>query len=464
MLNPSIDRQEHSAPAPQALARKFFIKTYGCQMNVYDSQRISDALHAGGYQETKAAEDADLILFNTCHIREKADEKLYSDLGRLRALRKTRAAAGNPEPLKIGVLGCVAQAEGEEIIRRVPAVDLVVGPQTYHRLPQILARVAQGAKIVETDYAVEDKFDHLPLPPKEQTRARGVSAFLTVQEGCDKFCTFCVVPYTRGSEVSRPARQIMREAERLVESGVRELTLLGQNVNGWHGEGLSGREWQFSDLLFHMAKELKGLARLRYTTSHPLDMTEALIAAHRDLPVLMPYLHLPVQSGSDRILKAMNRKHTADDYRRLMDKIRRACPDIALSGDFIVGFPGETEEDFAETLQLTEDIGYASAYSFKYSPRIGTPGADLPGQVAEAAKTERLSRLQTLLSRQQTAFLNSKIGAETEILIEKPGRHEGQMVGRSPWLLPVAANTAAAVGEIVKARIIAAERNSLIAA
>jgi len=455
------------AKSPQkdaAKARKFFIKTYGCQMNVYDSNRMSDSLSQSGYLPTENAAEADLILLNTCHIREKADEKLYSDLGRLRKMRAEREQAGNAEPLKIGVMGCVAQAEGEEIIRRAPAVDLVVGPQTYHRLPQILAQVAGGAKIVDTDYAVEDKFAHLPLPDKQAARARGVSAFLTVQEGCDKFCTFCVVPYTRGAEISRPAAQILREAQRLVQAGVRELTLLGQNVNGWHGLGPNGKEWQFSDLLFYLAKELPGLARLRYTTSHPRDMTEGLIAAHRDLPLLMPYLHLPAQSGSDRILKAMNRQHKAEDYRRLIASIRRVCPDIALSGDFIVGFPGEEEADFAATLQLVADIGYASAYSFKYSPRIGTPGADLPNQVAEEVKTERLSRLQQLLSAQQTAFLNSKIGCETAVLIEKPGRHKGQMMGRSPWLLPVALASAAPVGAVIRARITAAERNSLIAA
>jgi len=456
-VQPDINAQ----PAPKA--RKFFIKTYGCQMNVYDSQRISDSLGAGGYAETSIIEDADLILFNTCHIREKADEKLYSDLGRLRALRREREENGNPEPLKIGVMGCVAQAEGEEIIRRVPAVDLVVGPQTYHRLPQILEQVALGAKVVETDYAAEDKFEHLPLPPSDKTRARGVSAFLTVQEGCDKFCTFCIVPYTRGAEISRPAEQILREAAKLTASGVRELTLLGQNVNGWHGLSPQGAEWEFSDLLFYLAKELPDLRRLRYTTSHPRDMTDGLIAAHRDLPLLMPYLHLPVQSGSDKILKAMNRHHTVEDYRRVMDAVRKACPDITLSGDFIVGFPGEEEADFAQTMKLAEEIGYSSAYSFKYSPRIGTPGADMPNQVAEEAKTERLARLQTLLSNQQTAFLAGKIGRETEVLIEKPGRHAGQMIGRSPWLLPVAVKTAANTGDIVKVKISAAERNSLLA-
>jgi len=445
-----------TAPA----ARKFFIKTYGCQMNVYDSARMSDSLSQSGYQPTENVEEADLVLLNTCHIREKADEKLYSDLGRLRRLQAER---GSGRPVKIGVTGCVAQAEGEEILRRAPAVDLVVGPQTYHRLPQILRQVAEGAKIVATDYAAEDKFDHLPLPPAAAARARGVSAFLTVQEGCDKFCTFCVVPYTRGAEMSRPAEQILREARQLVAGGVKELTLLGQNVNGWHGRGETGAEWDFGRLLFYLAKELPELRRLRYTTSHPRDMTDSLLAAHRDLPLLMPYLHLPVQSGSDRILKAMNRRHKADDYRRLVDSVRRARPDIALSGDFIVGFPGEDEQDFAATMQLVADIGYAAAYSFKYSPRAGTPGAVLPGQVAENVKTARLEQLQERLGAQQTAFLHSKIGADTDILLEKPGRHSGQMIGRSPWLVPVAVQTRAAAGTMIKAAVTAAGRNSLIA-
>jgi len=454
-----IDKNITTPPA----ARKFFIKTYGCQMNVYDSMRMSDNLSNAGYVPTEKAEEADLILLNTCHIREKADEKLYSDLGRLRLLQAERAKNNAAAPIKIGVAGCVAQAEGGEILRRVPAVDLVIGPQTYHRLPQILSQVEMGAKIVETDYALDDKFDHLPLPSAAAVRARGVSAFLTVQEGCDKFCTFCVVPYTRGAEISRPVAQIMREAERLIAGGVKELTLLGQNVNGWHGLGADGTEWDFSRLLFHMAKELPGLQRLRYTTSHPRNMTDSLLAAHRDLTVLMPYLHLPVQSGSDRILKAMNRRHKVDDYRRLIEAVRRVRPDIALSGDFIVGFPGEEEQDFAETMRLVADIGYASAYSFKYSPRAGTPGAILSGQVTESTKTARLQQLQDLLSAQQTAFLHSKIGTVTDILVEKRGRHQGQIIGRSPWLLPVAVQTGAEIGTIIKVKIAAAERNSLIA-
>lgn len=439
--------------------RKVFIKTYGCQMNVYDSQRMHDSLEAHGYTTAASMEEADLILLNTCHIREKAAEKLYSDLGRLRLLREERGQI----PPTIGVTGCIAQAEGEEIIRRAPIVDLVVGPQTYHRLRQILKKVEKGAKIVETDYAVEDKFAHLPLPEKAATRRRGITAFLTVQEGCDKFCTFCVVPYTRGAEISRPVEQIVREAEKLVDAGVREITLLGQNVNGWHGKGANGKEWRLGELLFRLA-DVKGLFRLRYTTSHPCDMDDALIAAHRDLPMLMPYLHLPVQAGSDRILKAMNRHHSAADYLRLVERIRAARPDIALSGDFIVGFPGETDADFEQTLKLVKNVFYASAYSFKYSPRPGTPGADMDNHVDERKKDERLQRLQALLGEQQRRFLQSKTGTATRILIEKPGRHAGQMIGRSPWLVPVAVHTAAQTGAMVDVVIQQAEKNSLIGA
>lgn len=351
------------------------MKTYGCQMNVYDSQRMADSLAQEGYVTTDTPDDADLVLLNTCHIREKASEKLYSALGRLRKMADKRGPNG--KELTIGVAGCVAQAEGQEILRRAPNVDLVIGPQTYHRLPNALARVRGGEKVVETEYAIEDKFEHLPAPKREETRKRGVSAFLTVQEGCDKFCTFCVVPYTRGSEVSRSVAQIVAEAERLADSGVRELTLLGQNVNAWHGEGDDGREWGLGELLFRLAR-IPGVARLRYTTSHPRDMDDTLITAHRDLRQLMPYLHLPVQAGSDRILKAMNRRHKADEYIRLVERIREVRPDMALSGDFIVGFPGETDQDFEDTMRLVREVHYAQAYSFKYSPRPGTPGQIFP--------------------------------------------------------------------------------------
>ena len=444
-----------------APAKKVFVKTYGCQMNVYDSQRMTDALAADGYVATDAVEDADLVLLNTCHIREKAAEKVYSELGRIRDMKAERAAAGRE--MLIGVAGCVAQAEGAEIIRRSPAVDLVIGPQTYHRLPDVLARVRGGEKIVETEYAIEDKFEHLPQPKRAEVIKRGVTAFLTVQEGCDKFCTFCVVPYTRGSEVSRPVAQIVAEAERLAEAGVREVTLLGQNVNAWHGKGEDGAEWGLGRLLFRLA-EIPGLARLRYTTSHPRDMDDELMAAHRDLPALMPYLHLPVQSGSDRILKAMNRRHTARDYLALIERIRNARGDIAMSGDFIVGFPGETDADFEATMQLVREVNYASAFSFKYSPRPGTPGAEMAGHLPEAVKDERLQRLQALLLKQQQDFGSSLVGKTIGTLIEKPGRQAGQKVGRSPWLQPVIVDEKAGeIGDIIQVRITRTGYNSLFA-
>ena len=456
---------EQSLSTPAALAtsntRKVFVKTYGCQMNVYDSERMTDALSKDGYQATDVLEEADLVLLNTCHIREKAAEKVYSDLGRLREMKKARAKDGRE--MVIGVTGCVAQAEGKEILRRAPAVDLVIGPQTYHRLPDALRRAKGGERVVETDYAIEDKFEHLPAPEKARTRARGVTAFLTVQEGCDKFCTFCVVPYTRGSEVSRPVLQIVSEAERLVEGGVREITLLGQNVNAWHGLGPDGGEWGLGELLCRLA-EIEGLARLRYTTSHPRDMDDRLIEAHRDLPKLMPYLHLPVQAGSDRILKAMNRRHTAAEYIALIERIRAVQPELAISGDFIVGFPGETDEDFEDTMRLIETVGYAQAFSFKYSIRPGTPGAEMDGHVAEDVKSERLERLQALLFRQQRDFARGCIGKEIDLLLEKPGRMPGQLVGRSPWLQPVNVDAKGSeIGDIIRVRIIDAGPNSLFA-
>jgi tRNA-2-methylthio-N6-dimethylallyladenosine synthase len=442
-------------------SRKVFIKTYGCQMNVYDSTRMSDALARDGYEQAESAEEADLVLLNTCHIREKAAEKVYSALGRLRDMKKRKAADGRE--MMIGVTGCVAQAEGEEILRRAPAVDVVIGPQTYHRLPDALRRARQGQRVVDTEYAIEDKFEHLPAPEKDKIRARGVTAFLTVQEGCDKFCTFCVVPYTRGSEVSRPVWQIVAEAERLVAGGVREVTLLGQNVNAWHGEGPKGEDWSLGDLLRRLA-EIPGLARLRYTTSHPRDMDDRLIEAHRDLRQLMPYLHLPVQSGSNRILKAMNRRHTAAEYLALIDKIRAARPDIALSGDFIVGFPGETDQDFEDTLRLVEVVGYAQAFSFKYSTRPGTPGAELKDQVLEEIKAERLERLQNLLLKQQQAFAEACVGKVIDLLLEKPGRMPGQLIGRSPWLQSVNVGAKSSqIGDIINVRITGTGTNSLFA-
>ncbi|KQR77928.1 tRNA (N6-isopentenyl adenosine(37)-C2)-methylthiotransferase MiaB [Rhizobium sp. Leaf341] len=447
----------HPATAP---VKKVFVKTYGCQMNVYDSDRMTDALAKDGYVTTDNAEDADLVLLNTCHIREKAAEKVYSALGRLRDLKKRKAGEGRE--MMIGVAGCVAQAEGDEILRRAPAVDLVIGPQTYHRLPDALKRVSRGERVLETDYAIEDKFEHLPAPDKAKTRARGVTAFLTVQEGCDKFCTFCVVPYTRGSEVSRPMAQIVAEAEKLVSAGVREITLLGQNVNAWHGAVTAGNGGLGA--LLQRLSEIKGLARLRYTTSHPRDMDDSLIEAHRSLPTLMPYLHLPVQSGSDRILKAMNRRHTAAEYVALVERIRRARPDLALSGDFIVGFPGETDADFDDTLRLVRAVGYAQAFSFKYSTRPGTPGADLKDQVPEDIKAKRLETLQALLIEQQRAFNESCIGRTIDLLLEKPGRMPGQLIGRSPWLQSVNVDAKGVeIGDIIKVRITAAGPNSLFA-
>ena len=446
---------------PASGVKKVFIKTHGCQMNVYDSTRMQDALAASGYQPTNTPDDADLVLLNTCHIREKAAEKVYSELGRYRKLREARRADGHD--MTIGVAGCVAQAEGEEIIRRAPTVDLVLGPQNYHKLADIVSRARAGEKVVETDYALEDKFEHMPKAKKKVVAARGVSAFLTVQEGCDKFCTFCVVPYTRGSEISRPVAQILDEARHLVEAGVREITLLGQNVNAWHGTGPDGREWGLGELLFALAR-IEGLARLRYTTSHPGDMDDALIDAHRALPQLMPYLHLPVQSGSDRILKAMNRRHTAAQYLALVERIRAARPDMALSGDFIVGFPGETEADFEATLQIVRDTVYASAFSFKYSPRPGTPASDIAEQVDEDVKSERLQRLQALINAQEQAFQAACVGQEVDVLIEKPGREPGQMVGRSPWLIPVVIpDNRGQIGDVIRTRIVATGTHSLVA-
>ncbi|MCA0256012.1 MAG: tRNA (N6-isopentenyl adenosine(37)-C2)-methylthiotransferase MiaB [Proteobacteria bacterium] len=450
-----------AAPAVADNSRKVFIKTYGCQMNVYDSTRMSDALARDGYVQTEEMDEADLVLLNTCHIREKAAEKVYSELGRLRDMKKARN--GDGREFMIGVTGCVAQAEGAEILRRAPAVDVVIGPQTYHRLPEALQRARGGDRVVDTDYALEDKFEHLPKTDKALIRARGVTAFLTVQEGCDKFCTFCVVPYTRGSEVSRPVSQIIDEAMRLVDGGVREVTLLGQNVNAWRADGPDGREWTLGDLLYRLA-DIPGLERLRYTTSHPRDMDDRLIAAHADLRKLMPYLHLPIQSGSDRILKAMNRRHTADDYLRLIERIRAARPDIAMSGDFITGFPGETDADFEATMEVVKAVHYAAAFSFKYSSRPGTPGADLPDHVPEKVKAERLERLQALLIEQQKAFNESCVGREVSLLLEKPGRYGGQLIGRSPWLQSVIVDAKdERIGDIIPVRITGTGPNSLYA-
>ncbi|MDR3493098.1 MAG: tRNA (N6-isopentenyl adenosine(37)-C2)-methylthiotransferase MiaB [Ancalomicrobiaceae bacterium] len=442
--------------------RKVFVKTYGCQMNVYDSDRMIDVLATEGYVATDNAEAADLVILNTCHIREKAAEKVYSDIGRYRDVKQARALEGHRT--MIAVAGCVAQAEGLEIARRAPAVDLVVGPQSYHRLPDLLVEAAdrtRQSRVVATDFDVEAKFAEMPLPRPAVTASRGPTAFLTVQEGCDKFCTFCVVPYTRGAEVSRPAAQVIAEAERLAAAGVREVTLLGQNVNAYHGEGPDGGRWSLARLIYRLA-EIPGLDRLRYTTSHPRDMGDDLIAAHAELPALMPYLHLPVQSGSDRILAAMNRRHVAADYLRLIERIRRARPDMALSGDFIVGFPGETDADFEATMRLVEHVRYAACFSFKYSPRPGTPAAGDADQVAEAVKSERLQRLQALINDQTHEFNAATVGKAVDVLIEKAGRHRGQLVGRSPWLQPVHIDGPAEwIGSVRKVAIERAEGFSL---
>lgn len=511
--------------APTTHRRRAFIKSYGCQMNVYDSERMADVL-ADEFETVDAPEDADLIILNTCHIREKAAEKVYSELGKLRLLKDTAGRDGRQ--LTIGVAGCVAQAEGEEIARRAPSVDFVVGPQSYHRLPELVRSAGDAGTPIADDLSAAEKFAaldersdrrSLPLPSGERASRLGepqaspgekgegaetlaeahrparsdlspwgrgmasaegtgpanaalaaetlrspqrVSAFLTVQEGCDKFCAFCVVPYTRGSEYSRPVDAIVAEAEALAAGGVREVTLLGQNVNAWHGSGV-GREWGLGELLTRLAS-IDGLDRLRYTTSHPRDMDDALIGAHRDLPQLMPYLHLPVQAGSDRVLKAMNRRHTASEYLRLIERIRGARPDIALSGDFIVGFPGETEDDFAATLALVSEVGYASAFSFKYSPRPGTPAAEWE-QVPDELKSERLQRLQALLTEQQQAFNRSRLGHTMNVLFEKKGRWPGQIVGRSPWLQPVQVDgPETLIGTIAAVTIGDLGRNSLYGA
>ena len=411
--------------------KRLFIKTWGCQMNVYDSQRMADVLAPMGYTPVNQPDDADMVILNTCHIREKATEKVFSELGRLRATKAAKRAAGHGD-MMIAVAGCVAQAEGAEITARAPYVDLVFGPQTYHDLPDMVATAARQGGLVNTDFPVEAKFDRLP----EEAADPGPSAFVSVQEGCDKFCTFCVVPYTRGAEYSRPVAQIVAETDRLVRRGAREVTLLGQNVNAYHGEASDGTVWGLGRLILRLA-EIDGLSRIRYTTSHPRDVDAALIHAHGTVPQLMPFLHLPVQSGSDRILAAMNRKHTADHYRQVIDQLRDARPDLALSSDFIVGFPGETAQDFAETLRLVTDIGFAQAYSFAYSARPGTPAATMEDGVSDAEKSERLQAIQQVLNAQQLAFNQAMVGRAVPVLFDRRGRHPGQIQGRSPWMQSV---------------------------
>ena len=426
-------------------------------MNVYDSARMADVMAPHGYIPVGTPDNADMIILNTCHIREKAAEKVYSEIGRLRPHKRRKEADG--ERMIIAVGGCVGQAEGEEIINRADCVDMVFGPQTFHRLPELVARAirASGESVVDIEFPAEDKFDYLP----EEISSQGVSAFLTIQEGCDKFCTFCVVPYTRGAEQSRPVAAVIEEARRLAAVGSREVTLLGQNVNAYHGRGPDGTEWTLGQLLFKLAKSVPEIERFRYTTSHPRDLDDSLLAAHRDIPQLMPYLHLPVQSGSDRVLAAMNRKHSADDYRRIVDRLRAARTDLAFSSDFIVGYPGETDQEFAETLRLVTDIGFAQAYSFKYSTRPGTPAAT-EQQVRAEVKDDRLTSLQQLLRAQQTAFNQSKQNTTMPVLFERLGRYGGQILGRSPYMQPVHATAAERlIGTVVKCRIVDVLKNSL---
>ncbi len=436
-------------PVAEARAkRRLHVITWGCQMNVYDSARMQDVLAPLGYAPTERAEDADMVILNTCHIRENASEKVFSELGRLRPLKQARPS------VVFAVAGCVAQAEGQEIVARAPFVDIVMGPQTYHRLPEMVARAARAAgAVIETEFPAESKFDHLP-----ESAAPAISAFLTIQEGCDKFCSFCVVPYTRGAEASRPMEAVLAEARQLVAGGAREIVLLGQNVNAWHGDaGGLGR-------LVRKLAEIPGLLRIRYTTSHPRDMDEDLVAAHRDVPALVPFLHLPVQSGSDRVLAAMNRGHTADQYRRLVDRLRAARPDLALSTDIIAGHPGETGADHQATLALIRDIGFAQAFSFKYSPRPGTPAAAATGQIPEVEKDRRLAEIQALLRDQQHAFNRDCAGKAVKVLFTGPGRHPGQVAGRSPWLQPVhMTGPASLIGTETIVRIPEGHPNSLAA-
>ena len=432
---------------PTTAPRTYRVKSFGCQMNVYDGERMAELLSEQGITPAPEGEEADLVVLNTCHIREKAAEKVYSDIGRLRK-------ADGSKPL-IAVAGCVAQAEGDEIMARAPAVSMVVGPQAYHRLPELLEKATRGERATDTDMPANAKFDLLP-----QRRRVGPSAFLTIQEGCDKFCTYCVVPYTRGAEISRPYSDLAAEAEKLVEQGAREITLLGQNVNAWTGEDVKGSPIGLDGLIRYLAK-ISDLHRIRYTTSHPMDVTDGLIAAHGEVDKLMPFLHLPVQSGSDRVLKAMNRSHDAEGYLRLLERFRAARPDIALSGDFIVGFPGETDAEFADTLKLVDAVGYAQAYSFKYSARPGTPAADMDGHIAPQVMDERLQRLQAAINRDQLAFNRASVGKECVVLVERTGKHPGQWLGKSPWLQSVHFTGAAAIGDLVNVVLTEAGPNSM---
>jgi tRNA-2-methylthio-N6-dimethylallyladenosine synthase len=454
-----LEDVRRAAATTRGETRRMLIKSFGCQMNVYDSQRMADMATLDGYSEVSRVEDADLIILNTCHVREKASEKIYSELGKLRELKEDRRKSGRRTTLVVA--GCLAQAEGREILRRQPAVDVVIGPQSYHRLPELLREAEGRPGIVDTDFPLEDKFSRLPAAPSDAIARRGAAAFVTVQEGCDKFCSFCVVPYTRGSEASRPVGAVIDEVARLASAGVREVTLIGQNVNAYHGLDGQGRAVGLAALIRAVAS-VPGIRRVRYTTSHPKDMSRDLVAAHRDVEALAPYLHLPVQSGSDQILASMNRRHRVADYLDIVAQTRVARPDIALSSDFIVGYPGETDADFDATLDLVRAIGFASSYAFRYSARPGTPAAELGGQIDEAVKVARLSLLQGLLEEQRQAFNRATIGRRFEVLFEKAGRHEGQVVGRSPYMQAVfAEGPLSLIGAMVDVEIVDAAPNSL---
>ncbi len=444
----------------QKETKKFHIITFGCQMNVYDSSRMKEILHAEGWHEAQSVEDASLVILNTCHIREKAAEKVFSEIGRMRLVRERRKALGLD--LIIAIAGCVAQAQGDEIIKRAPAVDLVFGPQSYQKLPQMLQDLAHKGRVLDLDFPEDDKFDALPQTiMHKESRVQNSAAFLSIQEGCDKFCTYCVVPYTRGAEYSRPVQKIMTEALQLVEAGAQEIMLLGQNVNAWHGQSWDDSAWELSQLIAELA-EIKGLERIRYTTSYPAEMSDDLLKAHRDIPKLMPYLHLPIQAGSDMVLKNMNRRHTVDEYRRIVDKLRQYRSDIALSSDFIVGFPGETDKDFQDTVDFVREIGFIQAYSFKYSPRPGTPAAEMDSQIDEAVKAERLAILQAELNTQNLRFNDQCIGRELDVLFDRKGRKDGQIIGRSPYAQPVHIFAdEALIGQIKKVKITSALHNSL---
>jgi len=448
-----------SAPAARSQGKRVFIKSFGCQMNVYDSQRMADLAALEGYGEAEGVDDADVIVLNTCHIRERASEKIYSELGKLRELKDMRRETGRRTVLVVA--GCLAQAEGGEILRRQPAVDVVVGPQSYHRLPELLRKAEVRSGVIDTDFPVEDKFSHLPASRPDSIAKRGVAAFVTVQEGCDKFCSFCIVPYTRGSEASRPVSAVLEEIKRLTAAGVCEVMLIGQNVNAYHGLDQAGRVTTLAGLIASAAA-VPGVRRLRYATSHPDDMSADLIAAHREVETLAPFLHLPVQSGSDRILASMNRRHSVADYLDIVARTRATRPDIAFSSDFIVGYPGETEADFEETLSLARAVGYASSFAFKFSARPGTPAFGMDGQLDESVKAKRLARLQLLLEEQRQAFNRACVGRRVEVLFEKPGRRPGQVVGRSPYMQAVhAEGPLSLVGVMTEVEIIGVGSNSL---